>query len=76
MLNLTVYKFQKLEVYRLALEYVDAVYQRSRQLPDSDPEQARFLGLAVRSFLETVACWDLVGRRAYISPNDRSPSRF
>jgi four helix bundle protein len=32
----------------------------------SNAEQARFLGLAVRSFLETVACWDLIARRAYI----------
>jgi len=88
------YKFQRLEVYQLALEYVDAVYNLSRQLPESerfnlrsqveraatsivlniaegstsqsDAEQARFLGLAVRSLLETVACWDLVARRAYI----------
>ena len=78
------YKFQRLEVYQLALEYVDAVYNLSRQLPESerfnlrsqveraatsivlniaegstsqsDAEQARFLGLAVRSLLETVAC--------------------
>jgi four helix bundle protein len=36
----------------------------------SDPEQARFLGLAIRSLLETVACWDLVERRAYISGDE------
>ena len=36
----------------------------------SDAEQARFLGLAVRSFLETVACCDLVARREYIPAND------
>jgi len=92
------YKFQRLEVYQLALEYVDAVYNLSRQLPESerfnlrsqveraatsivlniaegstsqsDAEQARFLGLAVRSLLETVACWDLVARRAYILSNE------
>lgn len=92
------YKFQRLEVYQLALEYVDAVYDLSRHLPDlerfnlrsqieraatsivlniaegstgqSDAEQARFLGLALRSFLETIACWDLIERRAYLSPKE------
>ena len=96
--ELAVYKFQRLEVYQLALDYVDFVYHLSKQLPDSerfnlrsqleraatsivlniaegstsqsDPEQARFLGLAVRSFLETVACWDLVARRSYVSSNE------
>ncbi len=88
------YKFQRLDVYQLALEYVDAVYNLSRRLPESerfnlrsqleraatsivlniaegstsqsDAEQARFLGMAIRSLLETVACWDLVARRAYV----------
>jgi four helix bundle protein len=97
------YKFQRLEVYQLALEYVDAVYNLSRQLPESerfnlrsqveraatsivlniaegstsqsDAEQARFLGLAVRSLLETVACWDLVARRAYIPSNELTALR-
>jgi four helix bundle protein len=92
------YKFQGLAVYQLALEYVDTVYNLSRQLPESerfnlrsqveraatsivlniaegstsqsDAEQARFLALAMRSFLETVACWDLVERRAYISGDE------
>ena len=92
------YKFQRLEVYQLALEYVDAAYNLSRQLPDSerfnlrsqleraatsvvlniaegstsqsDAEQARFLGLALRSLLETVACWDLVSRRGYIRSSE------
>jgi four helix bundle protein len=36
----------------------------------SDHEQHRFLGLAVRSYLETIACWDLVERRSYLSCND------
>ena len=31
----------------------------------SDPEQNRFLGLALRSFLETIACLDLIDRRSY-----------
>ena len=32
----------------------------------SDAEQNRFLGLAVRSYLETVACLDLIERRGYV----------
>lgn len=34
----------------------------------SDKEQSRFLNFALRSFLETVACLDLIERRNYISP--------
>ena len=36
----------------------------------SDAEQARFLGMALRSLLETVSCWDLVERRGYVSSNE------
>jgi four helix bundle protein len=32
----------------------------------SDPEQHRFLGLALRSYLETIACLDLIARRSYL----------
>ena len=41
----------------------------------SDKEQARFLGLALRSFLESVACLDLIQRRAYASPKELSTAR-
>lgn len=89
------YKFQKLEVYKLALTYVDAVYELCRQMPkneshnlisqitrsatsivlniaegstgQSDAEQNRFLGMALRSYLETVACCDLIEQRAYVT---------
>ena len=92
------YKFQRLEVYKLALEYVNAVYDLSRRLPESerfnlrsqveraatsivlniaegstgqtDTEQRRFLGLALRLYLETVACWDLIERRSYLTSKD------
>jgi four helix bundle protein len=94
------YKFQKLQVYQMALAYVDAVYEISRRLPEcerfnlssqieraatsivlniaegstgqSDAEQNRFLGLALRSYLETVACCDLIIRRDYIPVDDLS----
>ena len=85
------YKFQDLETYKLALEYLDRSYELTTDLPQeekfnlksqleraatsivlniaegstgqSDPEQHRFLGLALRSYLETVACLDIAERR-------------
>ena len=88
------YKFQKLDVYQLGLDFVDKIYQLTSQLPESerfnlrsqleraatsivlniaegstgqtDLEQNRFLGLALRSYLETVACMDLIVRRKYL----------
>ena len=41
----------------------------------SDAEQVRFLGLATRSYLETVACWDLIDRRGYLASNDLMEAR-
>lgn len=89
------FKFEKLEVYQLALAYVDLIYDLSTQLPkneeynlksqivraatsaalniaegstaQSDPEQNRFLGMAVRSVLETVACQHIIRRRKFIT---------
>ena len=89
------YKFQKLQVYQLALKYVRSVYALSERLPQrerfnlssqierastsivlniaegstgqSDPEQNRFLGLALRSYLETVACFDLIELAGYVT---------
>ncbi|OGQ79064.1 MAG: hypothetical protein A3F90_07410 [Deltaproteobacteria bacterium RIFCSPLOWO2_12_FULL_60_19] len=95
------YKFQKLDVYQLGLEFVDHVYSLTKQLPESerfnlrsqieraatsivlniaegstgqtDMEQNRFLGMSLRSYLETVACIDLIERRGYLK-NDRITS--
>jgi four helix bundle protein len=39
----------------------------------TNAEQARFLGLAIRSLLETVACQHLISRRAYLP--DKAPLR-
>lgn len=97
------YKFLKLRVYQLALDNVDAIYNLSAQLPDSekfnlssqivraatsialniaegstgqsDAEQNRFLGHAIRSYLETIACQDLIERRNYISQDRVTPVR-
>ena len=92
------YKFQRLTVYQLALDYVDKVYTMSSRLPSSEQfnlrsqiersatsivlniaegstgqsnaEQNRFLGLALRSYMETVACWDLIERHSYLTSKD------
>lgn len=88
------YKFEKLEVYKLALDYIDLIYDAADKLPaterynlisqikraatsialniaegstgQSDPEQGRFLAMAVRSVLETVACQHIIHRRGYL----------
>jgi four helix bundle protein len=95
------FKFEKLEVWQLSLEYIDLIYEIADQLPRSeeynlksqmiraatsvalniaegstgqtDAEQARFLGLAIRSLLETVACQHLISRRKYLQ--DATPLR-
>ena len=89
------FKFEKLEVYQIALAYIDLIYDLSAQFPkseeynlksqiiraatsvalniaegstgQSDAEQNRFLGMAVRSVLETVACLHIVRRRKFIA---------
>jgi four helix bundle protein len=92
------FKFEQLQVWDLALEYIDLVYEIAEQLPrgeewnlkfqikraatsvalniaegptgQTDAEQARFLGLALRSLLETVACQHLISRREYLTDKD------
>jgi len=88
------YKFQRLTVYNMALDYLDRVYVLSKSLPgserfnlqsqleraatsvvlniaegstsQSDGEQNRFLGMALRSYLETIACMDIIERQGYL----------
>ena len=85
------FKFEGLDVWQLALAYVDLSYQIAEQLPRSeehhlksqllraatsvalniaegstgqtDAEQGRFLGMAIRSLPETVACQQIIRRR-------------
>ncbi len=85
------FKFEKLEVWTLSLEYLDRIYAIAEKLPASenfnlrsqitraatsislaiaegstgqtDTEQARFLGIAIRSAMETVACLHIIRRR-------------
>lgn len=88
------YKFEQLEVWKLAVDYLDLIYQLANGLPrnedynlksqitraatsialniaegsqgQSDAEQGRFLGMAIRSLIETVACQKIIQRRGYI----------
>lgn len=87
------HKFEKLEIWGLALDYTDLCYEIAEKLPkteeynlasqlrraatsvalniaegstgQSNAEQARFLGMAIRSLIETVACQHLIHRRNY-----------
>ena len=91
------FKFEKLEVWQLALEHLDLIYKLSAQLPrseeynlkpqiiraatsinfnisegstsQSNAEQGRFLGIAIRSLIETIACLNLIQRRNYSENN-------
>lgn len=95
------YKFERLEVWQLALEYTDMICAIADQLPrseeynlksqivraatsvalniaegstsQSDAERARFVGLAIRSPVETVACQHMIQRRQYF--HDSEPLR-
>ncbi len=88
-----VYKFEQLDVWKLALDYIDLIYKVAGNLPrseeynlksqitraatsialniaegsqgQSDAEQARFLGMSIRSLIETVACQEIIRRRKY-----------
>jgi four helix bundle protein len=89
------FKFENLEVWQLALGYIDEVYRLAGTLPkkevynlrsqwvraatsialnvaegstgQSDPEQERFLGYAIRSLVECAACYRLAQRRGYLA---------
>ncbi len=89
------FKFERLEVWQLPIEYIDLIYDLGNQLPKSEeynlksqiicaatlvalniaegstsqaaPEQARFLSMAIRPLLETVACQQIIRRRNFIS---------
>jgi len=95
------YKFEKLDVWKLALEYIDLIYSLAGELPRSeeynlksqiiragtsislniaegstglsDAEQSRFLSIALRSLVETVACLHIIHRRGYLK--DPEPLR-
>jgi four helix bundle protein len=92
------YKFEKLEVYHMALAYTDMIYTLVEKLPrieesnlksqiiraatsivlnisegstsQSDAEQRRFLAMAVRSLIESVACQQLIRKRKYAATEE------
>ena len=92
------YKFEDLEVWKRALDYIDQIHNIGKDLPKrerynlgdqmtraansialniaegstglSDAEQDRFLRIAIRSLLETVASLHLVKRREYLDDLD------
>jgi four helix bundle protein len=96
------YKFERLEVYQMALTYTDMIYNLAEKLPgreeynlqsqitraatsivlniaegstsQSDNEQSRFLTMALRSLMETVACQQLIERREYVNETELSKS--
>jgi four helix bundle protein len=94
-----VFKFEKLEIWKLSLNLINQVYKISDLLPreeeynlksqlrraatsislniaegstgQTDAEQNRFLGLALRSLVECVACTRLIQERNYIRDENR-----
>ncbi|MDI6716130.1 MAG: four helix bundle protein [Actinomycetota bacterium] len=96
------FKFEKLEVWDLALQYIDLAYGVASRLPQSedynlksqiiraatsvalniaegstsqsDVEQSRFIKMAIRSLVESMACMHIIKRRGYA--NNESLSEF
>jgi four helix bundle protein len=92
------FKFEKLEVWKLGLDYLDLIYEIADRLPPSenfnlrsqitragtsvtlaiaegstgqtDTEQTRFLGIGIRSVVETVACLHIIYRRRMLLDKD------
>ncbi len=92
------YKFEQLDVWKLALDYIDLIYKVAENLSrseeynlksqiiraatsvalniaegsqgQSDAEQARFLGMSLRSLVETVACQEIIRKRRYFQDED------
>ncbi|MCS4117589.1 four helix bundle protein [Salinibacter ruber] len=92
------YKFEQLDVWERALDYIDQIHEIADELPkrerynlgdqmtraansialniaegstgQSDAEQDRFLRIAIRSLLETVASLHLIKRRDYLDDLD------
>ena len=66
------------EIYNLRSQIIRAATSIALNIAEgstgqSDKEQLRFLGLALRSYIETVACLDICDRRNYFEniPHDR-----
>ena len=61
------------QIERAATSIVLNIAEGSTGQPNA--EQNRFLGLALRSYLETIACCDVIERRAYIPKESLLPFR-
>jgi four helix bundle protein len=98
------FKFEKLRVWTLALDYIDLIYELASQLPrseefnlksqitraatsvalniaegsisQSNAEQARFLSMAIRSLVETVACQHIISRRQMLPDQELLHSAY
>jgi four helix bundle protein len=65
-------KLPKNEEYNLKSQIIRAATSVALNIAEgstgqSDAEQARFLGMAIRSLIETVACQHLIRRRKYLT---------
>ena len=65
-------KLPEKEKFNLSSQIIRATTSISLNIAEgstgqSDPEQNRFLGLALRSLIETVACQRLIARRKYVT---------
>lgn len=70
-------KLPENEKYNLCSQFARAATSIALNIAEgstgqSNREQARYLGMALRSYIETVACLDLIERRAYIPNNELS----
>jgi four helix bundle protein len=68
------------EKYNLSSQLVRAATSIALNIAEgstgqSNKEQTRFLNLSIRSYLETVACLDLIQRRDYLSPESLNQLR-
>lgn len=64
-------KLPEIEKFNLISQIIRAATSISLNIAEgstgqSNSEQARFLGMAIRSFIETIACLKLAQRRGYI----------
>lgn len=64
-------KLPKSEEYNLKSQIIRAATSISLNIAEgstgqSDAEQSRFLGMAIRSLIETVACQHIIRRRGYL----------
>src|SRR5680860_580764 len=92
------FKFEKLEIWKLAIVFADEVHLITRKFPkeelfsltsqfkraadsislnisegsigQSDAQQIKFMGYAIRSLAECITCLHLAQRRGYISEGE------